>query len=55
VKPVAAAPNDDIVFMKVVDVAPPAGPWLSKRGQRGVRQHNEQQNQDHFFHCFYFR
>jgi hypothetical protein len=54
VKPVATAPDNDIVFMEVVDAAMPVGSWssLTKRRQRGSRQYNGQQNQDYFFHLF---
>lgn len=42
VKPVATAPNDDIVFMEMVDAAMPVGSWssLAERRQRGSRQYD---------------
>ena len=47
-KPTTAAPNDDVVFMKVVDVAPPnrSRPRLTNGRQCDSHQYNRQQSQN---------
>ena len=51
-KPMAAPPNNDIVFMKVVDAAPPnkSRPCLTNSRQRGNNPYDRQQRQDHFLY-----